>query len=92
MKQTTGISGAKAIQHLLHNNWHIVTDPNQVPKKTAKKSFNEIRSQYPNAKVSQTGSSVYLTDGETEVTVKCKGNLTFVQLQDLQRDTKLKLG
>lgn len=90
MKKTTGVSGERVISQLLQNDWELVIDPDQLPTKTAKKSFNAVRSKYPDAKVSRTGDSVYLTNGEAEVSVKCKGHLTFVQLDQIQRVVKFK--
>ena len=90
MRKTTGVSGARVIEQLLQNDWQIVTDPDQEPLKPAKKNFKEVRSKYPDAKVSRSGDSVYLTDGQTEVAVKCKSHLTFVQLDQIQKATKLK--
>ncbi|MBX2834373.1 MAG: hypothetical protein KTR28_05310 [Micavibrio sp.] len=84
--KTSNITSDSAISQLLRKGWQVTIDDE--PKKlksTNQKAIKAIWAKYRGAKVSRSGDSIYLTNGQTEIPIKVKGNLTQVQLEQIEK-------
>ena len=84
-RKTSNVSGKKAIDALLSQDWTIVKGEPPKTKPTTRKAIRETLKNFPGAAVTASGESIKMTDGVQTLTIKWRDMLSQSMVETIER-------